>query len=290
MKITPVNICNMALSHLGQDSNRLTTLASGRFSSVFTEFYEVTREEFLRLYPYFNIKTVTAVLVESALHPDWAYAYAYPDNCAIVKRLVSGNNPESRDAQLRFVEGMWDGAGDAQSIVSWASNGVMTVTGHGLITGNTVYVTDCDGLTGINDIHYMVVALDANTLYIVDPATGYPITSGITAYGTYTGGGTIWKTSSTRVILTDEVDPTIEYVSLPGESDADALPDYPSDYVQGFSHLLAARVAARITGMDSVKVVMAQEALAKRYGDQAAASQKKESNPRKARSSIAEAR
>jgi hypothetical protein len=289
MKITPVNICNMALSHLGQDANRLTTLSSGKYSAVFTEFYEAVREEFLRLYPNFNIKTTVPRSAEDDLHPDWAYSYVYPDNCACIKRIVSGENPEPRDAQPRFVEGMWDGQGDAKEVTAWASNGVMTVVGHGLVTGDQAYVTGLEGVTGINDKQYMVVALSANTLYLVDPATGYPITN-VATYGTYTGDGELWHIASTRVILTDEEDPTIEYVALPDEDDANALPDYPSDYVQGLSHLLAARVAARITGHDSTKTIAAQEALAEKYGKAAAAHQRAESNPRKVRSSIVEAR
>ena len=82
----------------------------------------------------------------------------------------------------------------AQNItgVTQADPGVVTVVGHGLTTGDEVFVSGVGGMTEINNRHFTAEVLTANTFELrsqVDSSDNIDTT----AYGTYTSGGTIAK-------------------------------------------------------------------------------------------------
>lgn len=79
--------------------------------------------------------------------------------------------------------------GGTQSItgVTQANPAVVTVTSHGLATGDRVRIKSVGGMTQLNDYTFPVTVLTANTFSIgVDS----------TAYGAYTSGGTIEKVTA----------------------------------------------------------------------------------------------
>lgn len=72
----------------------------------------------------------------------------------------------------------------------------LTVTGHGLTTGQTVRVTSVGGMTEINDKLFIVTVVDSNTITL-DGVNG-------TAFAAYTSGGTV--TSGAFHLLKASVD------------------------------------------------------------------------------------
>ena len=74
--------------------------------------------------------------------------------------------------------------------VSQADPGVITSAGHGLATGDEVYMADVVGMTSLNGQFYLVTVLDVNTFSIQDVDSNDIDTSGFDAY---TSGGTFEK-------------------------------------------------------------------------------------------------
>ena len=93
--LADVNICNMALRHLGI-SSVLANLQTdtGVNADACREFYSVNRDSVLEDFPYpFGVMTVALGLVASKPTVEWNYSYRYPSSCVMLKRIFSCNTP-----------------------------------------------------------------------------------------------------------------------------------------------------------------------------------------------------
>lgn len=72
--------------------------------------------------------------------------------------------------------------------ISQANPGVITCAGHGLISGDRVYISHVEGMSEINGSEYLVVYINTSTFSLTTLAGAAIDTS---AYGAYTSGGNI---------------------------------------------------------------------------------------------------
>jgi len=103
-----VDICNLALSHLGV-AKEISDLDDGsKEAQACNRFYEKARDEMLRGFVWpFGKKKAAIGLVSSAGdsgHADnnYAYAYRYPSDCLIARRIDSGIRTDYRQARVSF--------------------------------------------------------------------------------------------------------------------------------------------------------------------------------------------
>lgn len=90
-----VDICNMALSHIG-NSQRINALDEASIQAEQCSlFYEQSRDFVLRDYPW-GFATAFVVLAQVATNPDPAYPYAYamPTDCLKARSIVNPVFPE----------------------------------------------------------------------------------------------------------------------------------------------------------------------------------------------------
>lgn len=97
-------ICNMALSHLGQDveiadvENENTPQAR-----AMRRFYATALKQTLRDFNWpFATKTVALELVEENPTSEWAYAYHYPSDCVQFRRILSGIRNDNAQSEVPF--------------------------------------------------------------------------------------------------------------------------------------------------------------------------------------------
>ncbi|MHB1098093.1 MAG: hypothetical protein ACYCZR_00935 [Burkholderiales bacterium] len=117
MAVTDVQICNMALGHLGH-TKFIATLAERSLAANLCDlYYEPARDFALEDFPWpFATKYLTLGLVEDFTDDtnphDWNYSYRYPDDCVFARRLVTSlgrTNPTpppfkvGADAQGRLI-------------------------------------------------------------------------------------------------------------------------------------------------------------------------------------------
>lgn len=72
--------------------------------------------------------------------------------------------------------------------ITQANPAVVTVTGHGLSTGNQVYIQDVVGMTEVNATHFLITSLTADTFSLQD-LSGNNIDS--TGYTSYSSAGSV---------------------------------------------------------------------------------------------------
>lgn len=90
MALSDVQICNMALGHVGH--TKFIESLSGRSNeaSVLNMFYEDARDFTLESYPWPEAtKYITLGLVSEDPNDDWDYMYQYPDDCVFARRIVT---------------------------------------------------------------------------------------------------------------------------------------------------------------------------------------------------------
>lgn len=90
MALTDVQICNMALGHLGQTKFIATLQDRSLAADLCALYYEPARDFVLEDFPWpFATKYATLGLVEEDPNSDWSYSYRYPDDCVFARRLVT---------------------------------------------------------------------------------------------------------------------------------------------------------------------------------------------------------
>jgi len=109
---TAVEICNLALGHLGQDAN-VSSIDPPEFSfegELCARFYPLARDVVLESADWtFAIRTVDGAPVPCD-NPAWSYAYALPDDCLRLVRLrapgfmVSATQPQEDHAEAYSIE------------------------------------------------------------------------------------------------------------------------------------------------------------------------------------------
>ena len=248
MRVSPNNICNRALRHLGDTtvlSDYLTQTTER--ATAFQTFYEVARLEILREHDWgFASKIANTVLVEQNPNSglEWIASYEYPTDCARIRRFLSGSRTDSIGSKIRYriVNGTGLATATAITAATRANPGLITSAGHGLLLGDTGYIVSVAGMTELNSLNWVVIPVSSSTFYLKNPSTGY--LQNTSAYTAYTSGGTIAKRISSRVIWTDaEYNATtpmqIEYSVVLSETDTSNPPDYPDDYINALSFRLA---------------------------------------------------
>ena len=114
-----VDICNLALSHLGDEAGVITiTPPDGTIQSAHcARFYPIARGVLLEMHPWtFATKRATLAAVENPVEDDWSYAYALPSTCirplaslypGVPARMLS--NESDADSHPYLVEADSDG-------------------------------------------------------------------------------------------------------------------------------------------------------------------------------------
>lgn len=102
------DICNLALSHVGQGSgiSNFDTDQS-EAARACRLFYEVARKSTLRDYDWaFATRYRALSLIEEEpledLGEEWAYSYGYPANCIRLRRILSGTRTDGNATKVKF--------------------------------------------------------------------------------------------------------------------------------------------------------------------------------------------
>jgi hypothetical protein len=99
-----VQICNMALSHLGQGKAiaNLDTENSEAAAACRT-FYDICLEATLRDFDWpFASKTRALSLIEENPNDEWRYSYRYPTDCLKFRRILSGQRTDTPDTRVVY--------------------------------------------------------------------------------------------------------------------------------------------------------------------------------------------
>jgi hypothetical protein len=109
-----VDVCNLALSHIGDEANvSAIDPADGSVQAEHcSRFYPIARDAMLEAHAWkFNTKRETLAEFESNPQEEiWAYAYALPNLCLRPLRVLFPEATDDRDAQDFEVEADEDGA------------------------------------------------------------------------------------------------------------------------------------------------------------------------------------
>lgn len=99
-----VEICNMALSHLGisQGISNFETEKSSEAAAC-RLFYTIAKEATLRDFNWpFAVKIAALSLVEEDPNDEWSYSYRYPVNCLNAVRILSGVRNETKTTYIPY--------------------------------------------------------------------------------------------------------------------------------------------------------------------------------------------
>lgn len=96
MPLTDVQICNMALGHIGHTKFISSRTERSTEVSVLNVYYDQSRDFIQELFPWdFAKKTAALGLVTDFTHEtdphDWDFAYRYPADCVFACRIVTAN-------------------------------------------------------------------------------------------------------------------------------------------------------------------------------------------------------
>lgn len=105
-----VEICNLALSHLG--SSGIDALDErSEAAAACTTFYAICRDMVLRDAPWpFATKMQALALVEEDPNTEWGFSYRYPSDCLDFRRIQSGKRNDDRQSRVPYKFGS-DNAG-----------------------------------------------------------------------------------------------------------------------------------------------------------------------------------
>lgn len=100
-----VDICNLALSHLGNRASvvSISPVDGSVEADYCARFYQVARDEILELGDWSFART-RAALVELLTNPSttWEHAYALPSDCMVPRRIITGETYEYEDDSPNF--------------------------------------------------------------------------------------------------------------------------------------------------------------------------------------------
>lgn len=108
-----VDICNLALSHVGDSANvaSISPPDGSKQAALCSQFYPVARDEALEAHTWSCATVRAAGAVVTNQSTSWAYAYAQPANALrIVSVLPTGYQDEETDTQAYILE--QDGSGN----------------------------------------------------------------------------------------------------------------------------------------------------------------------------------
>lgn len=101
-------IANLALSHCGVGTT-ITDLGTDRTdeAKACRAFYNICRDDTLRHFSWPFSSTIADLgLVETNPNDEWSYAYAYPADCLMLKRVVSGIRNDTETSRVPYKIGL----------------------------------------------------------------------------------------------------------------------------------------------------------------------------------------
>ncbi len=107
---TAVEICNLALSHIGQGVTIASLSERTAAAQACNDFFETARKKFLRDYkPAFALKRNYSFAeveeFEDEDNSEWGFSYRWPSDCLAVIKLHSGIRQRSPDTDVPFEQG-----------------------------------------------------------------------------------------------------------------------------------------------------------------------------------------
>lgn len=101
-----VEICNMAISHLGTGKEISAITEASEEANACNRFYEIARDSVLEDYPWpFARKFATLNLIEEDPTDEWSYSYRYPADCLRINRLQNERSYETRQSRVPYIIG-----------------------------------------------------------------------------------------------------------------------------------------------------------------------------------------
>ncbi|HNB43398.1 MAG TPA: hypothetical protein PLL72_04295 [Burkholderiaceae bacterium] len=92
---TPVDICNLALARLGDEANvqSISPPDGSTQAALCAQFYPIARDTVLamRQWTFATVRAPLALLVGDAYHSPWAYAYAVPNQCLSLLKVLEAD-------------------------------------------------------------------------------------------------------------------------------------------------------------------------------------------------------
>lgn len=108
---TPVEICNLALSHIGVGKEIATLTEDSQEARACNRYFNIALEAVLRDFPHpFANTFATAQLVAEDPNDEWGYSYRYPSGCVKLLRILSGIRNDNRQSRVPYKIGR-DSAG-----------------------------------------------------------------------------------------------------------------------------------------------------------------------------------
>lgn len=108
---TAIQICNLALSHLRHSKRIASFTEQSEEARLCSLFYETVRDLVLRdvRWP-FSTKIKSLGLIQEEPNDEWLYAYEYPSDCLLARKILSGIRNETRASRVPYRLGHLDGA------------------------------------------------------------------------------------------------------------------------------------------------------------------------------------
>lgn len=100
-----VEICNLALSHLGVSKEISSITEKSQEAHACNRFYDTCLSATLRDYTWhFATKFSELALVTENPTNEWQFAYRYPTDCLKVRKVLSGTRIETEGTRVPFIE------------------------------------------------------------------------------------------------------------------------------------------------------------------------------------------
>lgn len=111
MALTDVDICNLALSHIGQGAITLAEYTGGLNESArhLKTIYDSSRDNVLRMKDWRFASVKEALVVTADNIPGWAYIYTHPAKCLHINKIfydVESQNPDPIEFEVIFIIGV----------------------------------------------------------------------------------------------------------------------------------------------------------------------------------------
>jgi hypothetical protein len=91
MPASIIDICNMALAHVGIGQRIEALTDEGQEAAQCDQFYDKAREATLRDFDWpFAEKTIALALTEEDPNTEWEFSYTYPVDCIRARRILTG--------------------------------------------------------------------------------------------------------------------------------------------------------------------------------------------------------
>ena len=108
MALTDLDICNLALSHIGQSAITSAQLTGDLNESArhLNIIYDLSRDNVLRMKDWRFASTKEALVVVTDEIPGWAYIYTHPAECLHINKIfydVESQDPEAIEFEVTYI-------------------------------------------------------------------------------------------------------------------------------------------------------------------------------------------